>query len=215
LWETQSVNAFEDVSLPLPFALGASGGPQRRVDVVALGSGREVRNTPWAHGRRCYDVGGAVRTLDDMHALIAFFEARRGRLVGFRFRDPFDCKSCAPSATPAPSDQELGIGDGVKRTFQLIKAYGAGASAYARPIKKPVVGSVRVSVAGSELSSGAFAVDALGLVTLTSAPAGGAHITAGFTFDTTVRFDIDRLDLALDGFGAGHAPSIPLIEILI
>ena len=209
------MNAFEEVSLPLPFALGASGGPQRRVDIVALGSGREIRNTPWAYGRRCYDVGGAVRTLDDIHALIAFFEARRGKLVGFRFRDPFDCKSCAPSATPAPSDQQIGVGDGVKTAFPLIKSYGAGESAYVRPITKPVAGTVRASVAGVELSSGAFSVDTMGVVTFTSAPAGGAAISAGFVFDTPVRFDIDRLDLALDGFGAGHAPTIPLIEILL
>lgn len=209
------MNAFEDVSLPLPFALGASGGPQRRVDIVALGSGREVRNTPWAHGRRSYDVGGAVRTLDDMHALIAFFEARRGKLVGFRFRDPFDCKSCAPSATPAPGDQNLGVGDGVRTAFQLVKQYGEGDAAYMRPIKKPVAGAVRIAVGGIEVSSVDFAVDSLGLVTLAAPPVSGAHITAGFVFDTPVRFDMDRLDLALDGFGAGHAPTIPLIEILL
>ena len=29
-----------------------------------------------------------------------------------------------------------------------------------------------------------------------------------------VRFDIDRLDLSLDGFGAGRALAVPLIEIL-
>ena len=209
------MSAFEDVSLPLPFALGASGGPQRRVDIVALGSGREVRNTPWAHGRRCYDVGGAVRTLDDMHALIAFFEARRGTLVGFRFRDPFDCKSCTPSVAPAPSDQGLGVGDGAKTTFQLIKIYGAGECAYTRPIKKPVDGTVRVSVGGVELTSDAFSTDDGGVVTLDSAPGSGVPVSAGFVFDTPVRFDIDRLDLALDGFGAGHAPSIPLLEIVL
>jgi uncharacterized protein (TIGR02217 family) len=209
------VNAFEEVSLPLPFALGASGGPQRRVDIVALGSGREIRNTPWAHARRCYDIGGAVRTLDEMHALISFFEARRGKLVGFRFRDPFDCKSCAPSASPSRGDQELGVGDGTKTGFQLVKAYGAGDAAYTRPIRKPVGGSVRVSVDAVELAAEAFSVDSLGLVTLEVAPPDGARICAGFVFDTPVRFDVDRLDLALDGFGAGRAPSVPLVEILL
>ncbi|MBI3437831.1 MAG: DUF2460 domain-containing protein [Proteobacteria bacterium] len=209
------MNAFEDVSLPLPFALGASGGPQRRVDIVALGSGREVRNTPWAHGRRSYDVGSAVRTLDDMHALIAFFEARRGKLVGFRFRDPFDCKSCAPSQALAHDDQELGVGDGVKTAFQLVRTYGAGESAYTRPIKKPVAVTVRVAVGGVEVSAGDFEVDDLGVVMLTTPPAIGVLVTAGFVFDTPVRFDMDRLDLALDGFGAGHALTVPLTEILL
>jgi uncharacterized protein (TIGR02217 family) len=206
------VSAFHEVSLPLPFALGASGGPERRVDVVALGSGREVRNTPWAHGRRRYEIGGAVRTLDELHALIAFFEARRGKLYGFRFRDPFDWKSASPSHAIAPTDQVIGEGDGERTTFQLAKAYGD----YSRPIQKPVAGSVRVSVDGDELAAEALAVTtSMGMVTLSAPPAEGAVVTAGFLFDTPVRFDVDRLDLQLDGFGAGRAIAIPLIEILL
>jgi len=207
------VTAFHEVLLPLPFALGASGGPERRVDIVTLASGREVRNTPWAHGRRRYDIGGAVRTLDDLNALVAFFEARRGKLHGFRFRDPFDCKSCAPSATPSAIDQLIGVGDGATTAFQLIKTYGSGDSAYARPIVKPVAGSVLIAVNGAAVSSG-YAVDtATGLVSFTSAPAAGAAIRAGFTFDTPVRFDIDVLDLSLDAFGAGRALAVRLVEI--
>ena len=205
------MSPFHEVSLPLPFALGASGGPERRVDIVALGSGREARNTPWAHGRRRYDIGGAVRTIDDLHALIAFYEARRGKLIGFRFRDPFDFKSCPPSAAPAPTDHAIGEGDGVATAFQLVKLYGD----YARPIVKPVAGSVRLAVDGEELAPASFSVDAAaGLVTLAAAPPAGAAVTAGFLFDTPVRFDADRLDLSLDGFGAGRALSVQLIEIL-
>lgn len=209
------MSAFHEVSLPLPFALGASGGPERRVDIVALGSGCESRNTPWAHGRRRYDIGGAVRTLDELHTLIAFFEARRGKLIGFRFRDPFDFKSCAPSQAVSAADQVLGEGDGETVTFQLVKTYGAGDAAYARPIAKPVAGSVVVALDGDVLESDAFAIDAAtGIATLDDAPADGVAVTAGFLFETPVRFDIDRLDLSLDGFGAGRALSVPLVEIL-
>lgn len=206
------MSAFHEISLALPFALGASGGPERRVDIVALGSGAEARNTPWMHGRRRYDIGGAIRTLDQMHELIAFFEARRGKLHGFRFRDPFDSKSCAPSGTPAATDQNLGEGDGERITFALVKSYGDDAAGYARPIAKPVEGSVVVAIDGAALSPSAFSVEN-GAVTLELAPAEGAVVTAGFVFDTPVRFDIDRLDLAINGFGAGHAVAIPLIEV--
>jgi uncharacterized protein (TIGR02217 family) len=200
--------------LALPFALGASGGPERRVDIVTLGSGAEARNTPWAHGRRRYDIGGAVRTLDQMHELIAFFEARRGKLHGFRFRDPFDFKSCAPSATPTANDQILGMGDGERVTFSLLKSYGAGETAYLRPISKPVAGSALVAIDGAALAPGAFTVASeSGIVTLDAAPVLGAVVSAGFIFDTPVRFDIDRLDLSIDGFGAGHAVAIPLVEV--
>jgi uncharacterized protein (TIGR02217 family) len=202
------VSAFHEVSLPLPFALGASGGPERRVDIVALASGREARNTPWAHGRRRYDIGGAVRTLDALHELIAFFEARRGRLHGFRFRDPFDWKSCAPSHAVDPGDQAIGQGDGETAAFALIKAYGD----YTRAIAKPIAGGLRVAIDGIETA--AFELDAnTGVVTLEAPPSEGALVSAGFAFETPVRFDLDRLDLSLDAFGAGRALSVPLVEI--
>jgi uncharacterized protein (TIGR02217 family) len=210
------VSGFDEVLLPLPFALGASGGPERRVDIVALGSGREARNTPWTHGRRRYDIGGAVRTLDELHALIAFFEARRGPLRGFRFRDPFDWKSCAPGVAIEPTDQVIGEGDGARTAFQLVKRYGDGAGAYERPIGKPVSGSVRVAIDGDELEADAFVVNAeTGVLTLDAAPAVDAVVIAGFHFDTPVRFDIARLDLSLDGFGAGRALAVPLVEIIV
>lgn len=209
------MSAFHEVLLPLPFALGASGGPERRVDIVALGSGRESRNTPWAHGRRRYDIGGAVRTLDQLHDLIAFFEARRGRLHGFRLRDPFDNKSCAPSLTPAATNQTLGVGTGTQTVFQLQKSYGAGAEVYLRPITKPVAGSVSVAVNGVALAPAGFSVNTVtGQVTLATPSANGAVVSAGFQFDTPVRFDIERLDLSIDAFGAGRAISAPLVEIL-
>ena len=203
------MSAFHEVSLPLPFALGASGGPERRVDIVALASGREARNTPWAQGRRRYDIGGAVRTQDELHALIAFFEARRGRLHGFRFRDPFDWKSCAPSQAVSALDQTIGVGDGAAVTFPLVKTYGD----YARAIVKPIAGSVRVAIDGEETS--AFGVDAAaGVVTFGAPPAIGAALCAGYLFETPVRFDVERLELSLDAFGAGRALSVPLIEII-
>ena len=208
------MSAFHEVSLPLPFALGASGGPERRVDIVALGSGAEARNTPWAHGRRRYDIGGAARTLDELHTLIAFFEARRGKLHGFRFRDPFDFKSCAPAQTVSASDQVLGEGDGERTVFQLTKAYGEGAGAYVRPIAKPIAGTVQAALNGVACAPEDFEVDTTtGEITFTAVPLEGAAVTAGFQFETPVRFDLDRLDLTMDGFGAGRAIAVPLVEI--
>lgn len=102
-----------------------------------------------------------------MAALTAFFEARRGRLYGFRFRDFADFKSCAPGEAVAATDQRIGVGDGVRRTFGLCKAYGD----HKRRIAKPVEGSVRAAVGGVE--TGGFVVDhATGEVTLATARTG-------------------------------------------
>jgi uncharacterized protein (TIGR02217 family) len=199
---------------PLLRAAGYHAGPERRTDIVALASGREHRNAPWAHGRRRFDIGGALTTLDDIHALIAFFEARRGRLQAFRFRDPTDWKSCAPLQEATALDQSLGTWDGATTQFQLVKRYGAGADAYVRSIRKPVPATVLVAVSGAQTT--AFAVSATtGLVTFATPPAAGAALTAGFHFHTPVRFDCAHLDLKIETTDAACAPSVPLIEVLV
>jgi uncharacterized protein (TIGR02217 family) len=209
---------FHEVRFPLDVSLGSRGGPQRRTDIVTLASGREHRNARLMHSRRRYDAGLGVRTLDALHAVLAFFEERRGRLYGFRFRDRVDWKSCPPSLAPAATDQRLGIGDGTTAEFQLVKTYGAAHAPYARPIAKPVAGTVRVAVDGVELAAGpAFACDTTtGRITFaaTAVPPPGADITAGFEFDVPVRFEADDLGIDLSAFAAGAVPKIPLIEIV-
>lgn len=212
--------AFHEVSLPARLAFGSTGGVERRTEVVTLGSGFERRSSPWALGRRRYLIGANLRSLADMAELTTFFEARRGRLYGFRFRDFADFASCGPGGTPGTEDQALGQGDGGRVVFPLVKAYGDPGSgpgqAVERPITKPVEGSVRLAVDGEELGGGDFTVDATtGVVTLDAAPADGAVVTAGFLFDTPVRFDADRLEVTLESFEAGRMAAVPLIELRI
>ncbi|MCF8504221.1 MAG: DUF2460 domain-containing protein [Caulobacter sp.] len=202
--------SFHEVRLPARLAFGSTGGVERRTEVVTLASGFERRSTPWAHGRRRYLIGAGVRSLDDAAALVAFFEARRGQLYGFRFRDFADFKSCAPSGSISPIDQALGVGDGEATVFALAKAYGD----LARPVTKPVDGTVRVAVDGAEVTG--FSVDpATGLVTFEEPPGEGAVLTAGFEFDTPVRFDADRIDVTLESFEAGRVVAVPLIELRV
>jgi len=202
--------AFHEVRLPARLAFGSTGGVERRTQITTLASGFERRSTPWAEGRRRYLIGAGLRSLDDMAALTAFFEARRGRLYGFRFRDFADFKSCAPGEAVAAADQRIGAGDGTRRGFGLCKAYGD----HERRIRKPVEGSVRVAVGGVETTG--FMVDAAtGEVTLTAAPALGTVVTAGFVFDTPVRFDADRIEVTLESFGAGRMVAMPLIEVRV
>jgi uncharacterized protein (TIGR02217 family) len=209
--------AFHEILFPLDIALKSAGGPQRRTDVVALGSGREERNARWAHSRRRYDAGYGVKTHQALSQAIAFFEERRGRLYGFRWRDRVDHSSAAPGATVTPLDQIIGYGDGATTAFALCKTYGADYSPYRRPIEKPVAGSARVAAGGAEVSEGtAFTVDAAtGIVTFLAGhiPASGVAVTAGFLFDVPVRFDTDYLEVDLSAFEAGAIPKIPLVEI--
>ena len=210
------MSEFHEARLPARLAFGCTGGVERRTEVTTLASGFEQRSTPWALGRRRYLIATATRPLDEVAELVSFFEARRGRLAGFRFRDPADFKSCAPSAQPAADDQVLGTGDGARIAFQLTKTYGAGPEAVVRPIAKPVAGTVKLAVAGVALAAEAFSVEpTTGLVTLAAAPAAGAAVTAGFEFDTPVRFDLDRLDVTLEGFAAARVAACALVEVRV
>jgi uncharacterized protein (TIGR02217 family) len=209
--------SFHEVRFPTAISRGAQGGPERRTDVVVLGSGHEERNARWADSRRTYNAGYGVKSLDDLHAVIAFFEERRGRLYGFRWRDHLDWKSCPPQAAVSPSDQVIGTGDGTRTAFQLVKSYGSGFAPWSREIRKPVAGTVRIAVAGTEVAeAAAFTIDtATGGVTFLAGhvPAAGAVVTAGFEFDVPVRFDTDRLEISLSGFQHGAIPNIPVVEV--
>ncbi|MFK3778266.1 TIGR02217 family protein [Agrobacterium sp. NPDC089420] len=211
------MTAFHEVRFPLRLALGVSGGPVRRTDIVNLSNGRENRNQRWKNARRAYDAGSGIRSLADLYEVLAFFEARRGELYGFRFRDPVDCRSCPPDGTPAATDQRIGTGDGVTAGFQLLKIYADAGGSFTRRIEKPVEGSVVVSVEGVRVPLPDVSVDhATGMVTFAAGrlPPAGAVIRAGFEFDVPVRFAIDRIDVNLTAFEAGRIPSIPLMEIL-
>ena len=209
--------SFHEIRFPVAISRGAHGGPERRTDVVVLGSGFEERNARWAHSRRTYNAGYGVKSLDDLHAIIAFFEERRGRLHGFRWKDHSDWKSCTPEATPTALDQVIASGDGTRAQFQLFKRYGNQYAPYDRPVTKPVAGSVRLAVGGAARLAGTdFDVDpASGLVTFRAGhvPPAGAAISAGFEFDVPVRFDTDKLEINLSGFRHGAIPAIPIVEI--
>lgn len=209
-------SGFHEVRFPLRLSLGASGGPGRRTDIVALSNGGETRNARWADARRRYDAGTGLRGLDDLYQLTAFFEARRGQLYGFRFRDPVDHASAPPGQAITAIDQQIGTGDGVNMLFQLSKTYSDAGGATTRRIDKPTESTVVVAVDGFSLEAGDFEVDyATGMVAIEPAamPAPGAIVTAGYEFDIPVRFDTDRIEISLAAFKAGSVPTVPLLEI--
>ncbi|WAC47904.1 DUF2460 domain-containing protein [Asticcacaulis sp. SL142] len=198
---------FHDIRFPARLAFGSGVSIERKTDITSLASGHERRISPWAQGRRHYLIGAGVRSLTDAAELLSFYEAREGRLYGFRFKDFADFKSGALNAAPSRTDQVIGTGDGVRTSFQLTKAY----SAVLRPITKPVDGTVTVAVNGVEAT---VTVDyATGQVVFATAPVTGAVISTGFEFDVPVRFNSDRIEMTLESFEAGRVAAVALIEV--
>jgi uncharacterized protein (TIGR02217 family) len=156
-----------------------------------------------------FDAGPGVRGHAEVETLLAFFRARRGAAVGFRFRDPFDFSSNGMTGEPTAQDQRIGTGDGSQVRFVLVKNYSGGEQ---RRITRPVAGSVKIAIDGAEQSSG-WVLEAFGEVVFDAPPDAGTTMTAGFLFDVPVRFADDRLEINRATFLAGEAPSVPLVEI--
>lgn len=209
--------AFHEIRFPANLSFGSVGGPERRTEVVTLANGFEERNMPWAHSRRRYEAGAGLRNLDDIETLIAFFEARSGRMHGFRWKDWADYKSCPPSRQVTGLDQIIGEGDGYRTEFALQKTYRSGEQSYSRTIKKPIAGTVKIAVAGDAKVEGQeFTVNpATGAVTFMVPPDIGVAVTAGFEFDVPVRFDTDFITTSIASFQAGEVPDVPVVEVRV
>jgi uncharacterized protein (TIGR02217 family) len=209
--------AFHEVQFPTGISKGSSGGPRRLTDIVTLRSGFEHRNTIWSHSRRSYNAGMGMQSIKDLYEVVEFFEARRGRLHGFRWKDWADYKSKDPLSTVSSIDIQIGVGDSTETDFQLIKIYSQSSNSYTRVIKKPVNGTVKIALDGVLKTEGTdYSVDyTTGIIQFTSAPASGIVITSGFEFDVPVRFDIDQITVNVEQFNVGAVPDIEIIEIRI
>jgi uncharacterized protein (TIGR02217 family) len=204
----EEMEAFDDVRFPVALGREASVEPAFSTAVVTTAGGAEQRNSEWADARLRFDAGPGVRCEAELHELLGFFRARRGAAVAFRFEDPFDHSSNGMTGEPGPADQLLGVGDGIRTEFQLVKSYGG----QQRRITRPVPGTVRVSVAGAERTAG-WTLAEKGALLFDVAPAEGEEVRAGFRFDVPARFAEDRLEVSRATFAAGDVPSVKLIEV--
>lgn len=197
--------SFEEIQFPTDISYGATGGPMFMTDVVATVSGHEQRNSKWSQSRAKYNVASGIKTESQWHDLIAFFRTRKGKAVGFRFKDWSDYQG---------TNEAIGTGDGATTDFQLVKIYSSNI-AVSRNITKPVAGTVKIYVDSVLQTSGVSIDTTTGIVTFTTAPAIAEVITADFEFDVPVRFDTDEMAISMDSFDAGNWSSIPLIEVRI
>ncbi len=203
--------AFHDVRFPDRIAEGAEGGPEFSTSVIVSSGGHEQRQGNWSVGRGRWNVATGLQDDNDLAVLIAFFRARAGRLHAFRFKDWSDYQL---------DRQVIGTTGGGDATWQILRTYTSGPTSVTRTITRPVVGTVRCWVNGTERSLGTgssqFQVNlASGVITLGSALAGttGQAIEAVCEFDVPARFDTDTLPLRLTAFQLGEWSDIPVVEI--
>lgn len=208
---------FHNVQLDPTISLGAIGGPAYGTTIQTTASGHEYRVARQSRARRRYRFSKSLLPASEWSALVAFWQARRGHLHSFRYKDWADY-STGPNDTEAPTslDVILGSGDGARQDFQLLKTYDAsGLNPYTEAITLPVSGTVVVSVAGTPTT--AFTVSTTtGIVTMNTAPTLGQVVRAGCYFDRNVRFDTANEWLAqrFSGPTVADFDSLECVELL-
>lgn len=195
---------FHEVQFPTDISYGSEGGPEFSTEVTRLSNGAEQRNQNWTYPLERWNVAYGVKDQDDLDTLMTFFYQRKGRSVGFRFKNHTDYQ--------VTTANEIGEGDGQETDFQLVKIYGSGGNAYSRKIVKPVAGTTVIYI-NDVLQGSGWSVDTTtGIVSFISAPGSGEVITAIFDFDVPMRFDTDYLPQNLANYQA-RSVSVPLVEL--
>jgi uncharacterized protein (TIGR02217 family) len=193
---------FINERFPTDISFGSVGGPEFLTDVLKAQNGFETRLMRRPYPKNRYNIAYAIKSQKQLDDVRSFFYITKGRACGFLFKDHLDYQA----------DQVLlGKGDGKIESFQLIKRYQLGKTFFERPISKPILSILKISVGKEETKD--YKVDDKGLVTFSKAPPQDALIDASFEFDVPVRFDIDYLPIRLDGHGYVSVTDIPLVEI--
>lgn len=144
-------------------------------------SGREFRFANWSYPiwqyTLKYEFLRAKPALAELQTLMGFFNARQGSFDTFLYEDPDD---------NAVTAQPLGLGDGTKTQFQLVRSYGG----YTEPVFDPTTVTT-VAVNGSSVS---FSLGSDGVITTAAAPASGAAVTWTGTYRWRCRFVQDQAE---------------------
>lgn len=153
---------FVEERLDLGVDTGAEGGPEFSTDITEVLSGFEARNVNWSDARGRWDIGDRTLLRPELDTLLAFFRARRGQAVGFRFKDWADF-----SADTSTGLLGTGAGTGLP-SYQMFKRYTSAGENQDRVIKKPVASSISIYKNNAALASGWSLDDTSGLVTFSA-----------------------------------------------
>jgi uncharacterized protein (TIGR02217 family) len=124
-------------------------------------------------------AGNALGTgYDELRSLMGFFLQQQGAFQPFLYYDKTDY---------SVTNQLIGFGDGSNKVFQLVRTM---AHIFTEPITQPAV-ITGIYVNGVSV---AYGLGDYGVVTLSSAPAPAAGVTATFLYKWPVRFVADMTE---------------------
>lgn len=210
---------YHDVLFPTDFGYKTSGGPGFHTTIFEGDGGHDHTTQRWDTARRPYRVTYKGKTKAQAATMLDFFMTREGSAHSFRFKDFLDFTTASDhTSAHGTQDVQIGVGDGITKTFQLLTKYTSSAGDVYRNITKPVAAETLVSLDGTNQTSGWSVDDSTGIITFTTAPTAGQLVRAGCEFYVHVRFDenTDRhFEQSFDNFEQVTVlGDIHLIEVL-
>jgi uncharacterized protein (TIGR02217 family) len=158
-------------------------------------------NPRWPRGKKNWTlgwIGGSAVSVENLFRV-------NGPHAGFLF---------VPSRLEdyVATGQTIGTGNGVKVAFQLTLTATTLARSVVQNILYPLAGSVVIKLNGTPTAAFTFSTTT-GIVTLTSAPAGGVVVTADFQYATPVRFTSDKMDVTVFQNDRQETRSVAIEEV--
>ena len=196
--------SFLEIRFPDSISFNSSTILEFNTTIITSKNGKEYRNVNWNNNKMKFNIVNGIKTKTELDEVIKFFRNVKGKAYGFRFKDWTDFSAV---------NQQIGIGDGKTKEFQLIKTYTINGNTYTRKIKKPVISTIKVFLDGVKTND--FSIDLTnGLISFEVAPSDTTIITANFEFDVPVRFNNDLLEVSLNSLSSGKINNLELIEII-
>lgn len=173
--------------MPETVSVGFKGGPTFSTDKVKSVSQqtRRLMNQPIAVHTYTWNLQNADNEASSaiIDQLRAFWFDRRGDFKTFLMKDWADFKLVA---------EQMGLGDGSNKLFQITKTYTAGVNPYVRVIRYVKLGTLTVFVGGvPQTLSGDYDISPTGLLTFHTAPALDAVVSVNCQFYVPVNFEGD------------------------
>ena len=194
----------DNTRLPIDVERGVKGGPMFSTTINVADGGAVNANQNWSYPLYVGNVGYGIQSKENVHEVLEFFWARRGRLRGFLFRDWSDYEMVT---------EPIGTGNGVIQNFQCIRRYSDTVLPFDRPLKYPIESTMTVYVNGVAISDTLWSLLSTGEVRFTTAPLMGEAITVSGEFNIACRFTQDLLEIQMEIWSAGAIPSIGIMEV--
>lgn len=200
--------SFHNILFPSCLEMYLVGKSAFSTSRITSSSGREIRSLDHEYSKGHFLLKDCCLSKADFTIFNNFFKARRGSRFAFLLKDFTDF---------SVTKQRLGVGNGVRKEFQLYKTYEDERDPYIRKISKVKREGFLAYADDDQLPTEGqnYQINEnIGIITLENPLREDSVLYASFEFYLTVRFNEDSFDYEQRSDGTIQILNVSLIEVL-